>query len=102
MEVAVDHEVIDEHETAPFGVRGEPHSNDDVGGVAEHISEKSSSWNSRLPWWGPRASQPWGFSPAAEGFKEDGAKAIVAEGKGEGVGGVAKEGVGEVVWCLES
>ena len=53
MEVAVDHEVIDEHETAPFGVRGEPHSNDDVGGVAEHISEKSSSWNSRLPWWGP-------------------------------------------------
>ena len=35
-----------------------------------------------------------------EGVEEDGAKAAVAKGRREGLGGAAKEGVGEAVWGL--
>ena len=43
LEVAFDHEVVYEEETALFGVGGEPHGGDDVGGRRSTEAKKSSS-----------------------------------------------------------
>lgn len=91
------HEIVDEEETTPFGVGGEPNGGDDVGRT-ELGSEEELVVELALSLVGGRVHELDGdaFS-GGEGAGEDGSEAAVAEAGGEGVGGTAEEGVGEVV-----
>ena len=99
LEVAVNHEVVDEEETAPFGVGREPHGGDDLGGAAEHGGEEELVVELALALLGGRGGVhelhgDGGSRRRRERAGEDGAEAAVAEGGGKGVGGSAEEGVG--------
>ena len=99
---AVDHEVVDEQEMALFGVGGEPHNGDDVGGVAEHVGEEELVLELALALMGGRGGvhelhSHGGSRRRREGAGEDEVEAVMAEGRGEGVGGAVEEGVGEAV-----